>query len=222
VRRFSKMMLTGALALAGGSLAWFAGSSQLFAADHFDPPARVDPAVNTTRPDIAADIADTYLFQDATNIYVSVDFGGPSATMLPAFYDRDVVYTVFLSNAGATTDAEFAIDIRFGQDPTKPGSNGVRIAGVPGTTAPIVGSVETMLTSGGVTAFAGLIDDPFNFDAVGLRDSRNTGVLSFMNTRNRFAGLNSTTVILAIPRAALVNGTNKIALWATAARIVAA
>ncbi len=208
--------------MAGAGGAWMSGTSQLFAADHFDPPARVDPTVNLTRPDTAADIADLYLFHDAANVYVSVDFGGPSATSLAAFYDRDVVYTVSLSNAGSTTDAEFNIDIRFGRDTTKPNAFGVRIAGVPGTTAPIMGPVETILTSGGVRAFAGLIDDPFNFDAVGLRDSRNTGVLSFMNTRNRFAGLNTTTVIIAIPRSAIENGTNRITAWSTAARIVAA
>lgn len=222
MRKLLTLCTTAAVTVAAASAAWLGGSSPLVAADHFDPPARVDPAVNTTRPDIAADIADLYMYHTPTTVIVALDFGGPAATTLPAFYDRDVVYRINLSNAGSTTDAEFMIDVRFGQDPTNPNANGVRIAGVPGTTAPIIGSVETTLTSNGVRAFAGLIDDPFNFDAVGLRDSRNTGVLSFMNTRNRFANLNSTVVLIEIPRAALENGTNRITAWATAHRIVAA
>jgi hypothetical protein len=218
VRRFSKLLLTGALTVAGGSLAWFAGSSQLFAADHLDPPSRTDLAVNP-RADVAADIADLYLYHTATSVIVAVDFAGPQAATMPAVYDRDVDYTISLSNAGATTDAEFNINFRFGQDPTKPGSNGVRITGVPGTTGPIMGSVETQ---GGVNAFAGLIDDPFNFDVIGFRQTRDTGTLAFNNQRNFFAGLNSTVLVLEIPLSALRNGTNPITAWVTSARIVAA
>jgi Domain of unknown function (DUF4331) len=221
VRDFRTILLSGALAVASGGFLWASGITPLRAADHFDPPARVDPAA-TTKPDIGADIADLYLYYTPTSVIVALDFGGPQATTLPAYYDRDVLYTVSLSNAGATTDAEFNIEIRFGQDPSKPGSNGVRVSGIPGTSGPVVGSVETTLTNNGVNVFAGLIDDPFNFDAAGLRMSRETGTLSFSNTRNRFAQMNSTVVVIEIPLSAIRNGTNPIAAWSTAARIIPA
>ena len=225
MRLVRSILFCGALVATGLGSAWFAGLTPLNAADHFDPPARVDPAATGAgaAADIAADLADNYLFADANFVYTSVDFGGPSATTLPAFYDRDVLYTISLSNAGSRTDAEFNIEIRFGQDTTKPNAYGVRISGIPGTTAPIMGPVESILTDpSGVRVFAGLIDDPFNFDAVGLRDTRNSGTLMFMNTRNRFAGLNTTTVIIAIPKALIQNGTNPITSWTTSARIIKA
>lgn len=225
MKSLHKFALCGSLVILGLGSAWMTGLTPLAAADHFDPPARVDPAATGAgaAADIAADLADNYLFTDANFVYVSVDFGGPSATTLPAFYDRDVLYTINLSNAGSKTDAEFAIDVRFGQDTTKPNAWGVRLSGVPGTTAPIVGPVESTLTDpSGVKVFTGLIDDPFNFDAVGLRDTRNSGTLMFMNTRNRFTGLNTTTVIIAIPKALIQNGTNPITMWTTSARIIKA
>jgi Domain of unknown function (DUF4331) len=218
VRKLSVVLMTGAFAFAGASLGWLSGDSPSKAADHFDPPARVDATVTQT-PDLAADIADLYLYHTPTSVIVALDFAGPQATTLPASYDRDVLYTVSLSNAGSTTTAEFNIEIRFGQDPTNPNASGVQVTGIPGTTGPISGPVETTLSSNGVNVFAGLIDDPFNFDAVGFRMTRETGTLAITNTRNRFAGLNSTVVVIEIPRAALANGTNPIAAWTTTARI---
>jgi Domain of unknown function (DUF4331) len=221
VRKLLTLCATVAVAIGGGSAVWMAGSSPLVAADHFDPPARVDPAA-TTKPDLPADIADLYLYHTATSVVIALDFCGPQAANLPACYDRDVDYTISVSNAGSKTDAEFNINFRFGQDPTNPNASGVRITGVPGTTGAIVGPAETILMRDGVKAFAGLVDDPFNFDAVGFRMTRETGTLAISNTRNRFAGLNSSVVVLEIPLAALQNGSNPIAAWVTTKRIVAA
>lgn len=220
--RKSRILLTCAAAALGLGGAWQAGIAPVTAADHFDPPQRVD-ATATQTPDIAADIADVYLYHTADSVIVSIDFAGPRPPNESAFYDRDVLYQILLSNAGSVTDAEFTLDIRFGQDATNPAASGVRIAGLPGTTAPLVGPVEsTLTTTNGIRVFAGLIDDPFNFDAAGLRMTREMGSLQFSNTRNRFAQMNSTAVVIEIPKALLQNGTNPITAWATAARIVRA
>jgi Domain of unknown function (DUF4331) len=221
VRNLTKIMMSGALVVASAGFMWVSGGTPLRAADHFDPPARVDPAA-TTKPDLAADIADLYIFHTATSLVVALDFGGPQATTLPAYYDRDVLYTVSLSNAGSTTDAEHNIVFRFGQDPTNANASGISITGIPGTTGAIVGPAETMIAAQGVKVFAGLIDDPFNFDAVGFRMTRETGNLAFDNKRNRFFGLNSTVVVIEIPLSSIQNGTNPIAAWTTTARIIPA
>ena len=108
-------LLSGLIAVvASAGALWMAGLAPANGADHFDPPTRTDPNTTAT-PDVAADLADVYVFPTATGIVVSVDFGGPSATTLPAFYDRDLDFNLHISNAGARTDDEFVINWRFGK-----------------------------------------------------------------------------------------------------------
>ncbi len=207
-----------AMALVAGSGVWISGASPLSAADHFDPPQRSDPAANAAA-DIATDLADVYLYHTPTSVIVSIDFAGPRPPTEAARYDRNALYTILLSNAGTKIDAEFTFDIRFGQDPTNPAASGIRVAGLPGVAAPLIGPVEsTLTTANGIKVFAGLIDDPFNFDAVGLRMTRESGNLMFSNQRNRFAQQNTTAVIIEIPIALIQNGNNRITAWATSAR----
>ena len=205
----------GGLALAAGAAAILPGLG-LVAADHLDPPARTDPAQDAT-PDRAADIADIYAWHTADKVNMILTFAGPQATSEPATYDRDVLYTINVSNAGDRTDAEFPIRIRFGAGA---GSNeyGVQVTGVPGTTGPIQGSVETTLTADGVMARAGLFDDPFFFDLEGFKDTAATGTLMFDPNRNFFAGQNLTAVVLSIPRDRIANGDHPIDIWATTSR----
>jgi len=193
----------------------FVGDRALEAADHFDPPARTGSDTNTAGLDVAADIADIYAFHDASNVFLAISFGGPSATTLPGFYDPDVLYTINVSNAGTRTDIEFPIEIRFGRDGTSPG---IEVRNLPGVGV-IQGPVErNLLTSNGIMVRAGLFDDPFFFDPQGLRESRATGNLSFNNMRNRFANLNSTFVIVAIPRGLIDQG-QPLDVWSSSARI---
>lgn len=207
-----RIALPCAVALAGAALI---GNRALKAADHFDPPGRVGTDTNTAGLDVAADIADLYAFHDESNVYIAISFGGPSAITLPGFYDPDVLYTINVSNAGARTDTEIPIEIRFGRDGVNPG---VEVRNLPGGGS-IQGPVERNLTTAsGIVVRAGLFDDPFFFDPQGLRDSRATGNLSFNNMRNRFANLNSTFVVLSIPRALIDRG-QPLDIWTSSARI---
>lgn len=205
--------LGGALALSI-AMGLVATGRQGIAADHLDPPARTDPDVDTI-PDKSADIADVYAWHTATHVIIAVTFAGPQATTLPASYDRDILYTINISNDATPTTPEFPIEVRFGQDGT---ASGVQMRNVPGTTGPIEGPVETDLLKDGVTARAGLFDDPFFFDLQGFRATRSTGNLAFDNKRNFFAGQNLTAIVLQIPRAALENGGNPIRIWAVTSR----
>lgn len=210
--RWLKKSLVGSIAIA---LVAFGGGRALVAADHFDPPARTGSDTNTVGFDVAADIADLYAFHDAQNVYLALGFGGPSATNLPGFYDPDVLYTINVSNVSLRTDTEFPIEIRFGRDGPNPG---IQVRNLPGGVS-IEGPVERNLTtSNGIVVRAGVFDDPFFFDPQGLRDSRATGTLSFNNQRNRFAKLNSTFVILSIPRQLIDRGT-PLDVWSSSARI---
>ncbi len=210
------------LALAGG-----AGISALAAmilvpgqlalsADHLDPPARTDPAVDST-PDTPADIADVYAWSDATNAYFAVSFAGPQAPGVPAFYDRDVLYTLNISTAAPATSSEVNVTFRFGGATNGTGS-GISVENLPGVAGPIVGPVESLLTRDGVRVYAGLRDDPFFFDLQGFRDTRSSGTLMFNNTRNFFAGKNDTVVVFEIPKTRLGGNSNAIDVWSTTAR----
>ena len=184
------------------------------AADHLDAPARTDPAVDPN-PDIAADIADVYAWHTPEFVNVALTFSGPAPANNPGDYDRDVLYTINISNEGAATDAEFPIEIRFGYDGE---AVGVQIKNVPGAGGTLTGRVETDLVQNGVTARAGLVDDPFFFDLQGFRETRATGTLSIQSTRSFFTGQNDTAVIIQMPRAAVDKG-QPIRVWATTARI---
>lgn len=213
--KFANMIRVALPALAALAVVGFAGHRALQAADHFDPPGRTGSPTNTVGFDIAADIADICAFHDASNVYLAISFGGPSATTLPGFYDPDVLYTIHVSNAGLRTDTEFPIEIRFGRDGVNPG---IQVRNLPGGVT-IEGAVERNLTSAnGITVRAGLFDDPFFFDPQGLNDSRATGNLSFNNQRDRFANLNSTFVVISIPRA-LIDRAQPLDVWSSSARI---
>lgn len=202
------------LALAGGAL--YVTGSGLTAADHLDPPGRTNPA-NDTTPDKAADIADVFAWHTATDINLVLTFAGPQATNLSATYDRDVLYTINVSNAAPRTTPDIPIQVRFGRGS---GSTefGVQVSGLPGVTGTIDGAVETDLAKDGVRVRAGLFDDPFFFDLQGFRDTVATGRLSFNNQRDFFAGQNLTAIVISIPRDRIENGSNLVDVWATTAR----
>lgn len=210
-----KTILMGATAavLAGGT-AFLAIDRQVKAADHLDPPGRTDIAVDSS-PDVPADIADVYAWHSDSVVVIAVTFAGPQPASRPPIYDRDVLYTINISNNSVPFDPEFRIRFRFGFNGQ---AVGVQFTGVPGSTGPIEGPVETNLVQGPVVVRAGLFDDPFFFDLQGFRETRSTGRLSFRSDRNFFNGQNDTAVVVQMPRSALENGTNPIRIWATSDR----
>ena len=213
-RRFRTILMAGVGVAGLGALFLVPGQIAL-SADHLDPPLRTDILVDST-PDTAADIADIYAFQDANNLYLISTFGGPSATTLPAFYDRDVLHTLNISTSLPATSSDITIRFRFGPG-ANPGETGISVENVPGVNGAIVGPVEQILSKDGVRVYAGLRDDPFFFDSQGLRESRTMGVLRFNNQRSFFAAKNITVVAIEIPRSRLNNAT-ALDIWNTTAR----
>lgn len=205
----------GGLALAIGAALSLPGLG-LTAADHLDPPGRTSPSVDST-PDRAADIADLYAWHDDDRVYMVLTFAGPQSTTQPATYDPDVLYQINVSNAGSRTSTEIPISVRFGPG-GQAGEFGVQVSGVPGTSGPIVGSVETNLEQDGVMVRAGLFDDPFFFDLQGFMETADMGTLRFMPTRNFFAGQNLTAIVISVPRERIENGATPIDIWAETRR----
>lgn len=214
------MPLTRKLPIAIGGLAIAAAAASLapgigiFAADHLDPPARTDPAMDGT-PDRAADIADIYAWHTDTSVIVAMTFAGPQATDQPATYDQDVLYSINISNQMPRTTTDIPIEIRFG---TGAGNQyGINVSGLPGVTGPLVGSVETDLMKDGVKVRAGLFDDPFFFDLQGFKDTASSGTLMFDSMRDFFAGQNLTGVVIEIPKDRIDTGA-LVDVWGSTAR----
>jgi len=205
--------IAGALTLGVAALA--VPGLYLSSADHLDPPARTNPSVDDT-PDTAADIADIYAWHTNDALIVALTFAGPQATNQPAVYDRDVLYTINISNAAPRTTPDIPIQVRFGEGS---GANqfGVQVTGLPGGRE-VSGSVEQNLMVDGIMVRAGLFDDPFFFDLQGFMDTVNTGDLAFDNSRDFFAGQNLTAVVIEIPRDQIENGMNPIDIWSTTSR----
>lgn len=205
----------GALALAIGAALLLPGAANR-AADHLDPPARTDPAFDTT-PDTPADIADVFAWYAGDTVKLALTFAGPSFGSQPAFYDRDVLYKILVSTAAPDDTPEYTIKVRFGAG-AKPNEYGVRFEGIPGVSGTIEGPVETVLEKDGVKAKAGLFDDPFYFDLLGFRETRSTGSIRFNNQRSFFTGQNDTAFVIEVPRSRFAGGNGKLSVWSTSSR----
>ena len=201
---FGALVMTGSLIAVG---------SRTEAADHLDPSARVMAGD-------ADDIADVFAWNTDTtanggNLVVAMTFAGPVPSN--AFTgDRDVLYGIHIDSADASHDPDVDVWVRFAQDSA--GNWGYRIDGVPGAGGPIVNRIGATTDLGGAKAFCGVREDPFFFDLMGFRTTLTSGDLAFDNTRDFFAGLNVSTVVIEIPLRALP-GDGPYHIWGTTSRI---
>jgi hypothetical protein len=235
--RVHRPTLWALLALGGAGLTGLALTSghHAEAADHLDPPARVDPTSGGM--DREADIADVYAWYTGTGaagrVTTILSFAGPN---MPAAgqeipCDRDVLYEIHLSN-DADLDPEFSIQARFGEDDA--GNCFVRVAGAPGMPAAgmpgdaMVVPVEVPTTRGDVDVYAGLRDDAFFFDLQGFRDTvaalddmpQPTPPMGLLMTNDRdfFAGQNTSALVVEFPLLAISPAGESFRVWATTSR----
>lgn len=184
-------------------------SGTAFAADHNE--------ADGTKADHIADIDDVYAWhKNDGKIVVIVTFGGPGADAASTLgaLDAGVIYGVHIdTNADNVADKD--IWVRFGEDSM--GAWGVQFTGIPGGNAVTEGAIQTTLDAGGgLSAAAGVYDDPFFFDFQGLQDTLATGALSFMSSRDSFAGKNVNALVFEMDGAAV--GATSFKLWATSGR----
>lgn len=185
------------------------GLGSALAADHAEAPGTV--------ADVAADIADVYAWHSPSSITVAVTFAGHGLPGDPAVFDPEVLYGIHVDNDGDFL-ADHDIWVRFAQDSL--GRWGLRVEGLPGAAGPAFkGPVETVLSSGGARAYAGLREDPFFFDFEGLVETLTTGDVSFVSTRDSFAGENVTSIVVEMDRAIASGGAPGVKIWATTGRL---
>ncbi len=201
------------LALVMAGLA-YAGTA--VAADHIEAPgAAADPA---------ADIADFYAWHTKdgrVEAIITVASAGSSAAS--AVYDADVLYGIHIDNTGDAV-ADIDIWIRFGQD--SKGEWGMQVLNLPGADSDTIeGPVETMIEAGtNLLVWAGHAEDPFFFDLEGYQNVLASGSLfngadlQFDSSRDFFAGLNVTAIVVEMDAASVVDAFNTMQIWSTTSR----
>jgi hypothetical protein len=173
------------------------------------------------KEDASMDITDLYIFDSGGgNTTIIVCWAGFNDSRpqpdTAALYDNAALYTIHIDNDG-DNEADHQIYWRYGSNAMD--QWGIQWTGIPGTDAPVVGAVETVIDTGGTSrVWTGHADDPFFFDAGGYLMTLDTGTLSFSNTADFLAGFNVTAAALEIDTELLVDGTNPIQVWVTASR----
>jgi len=211
-------LLVGAAVAIGAAAGGFvlATTQPADAADHNDPPGILVAGGATDNP--AADIDDVYAWHEGPNTNIIVTYSGPTAPSATAgtegVYSRDTQFLIHISNDADPAD-EHTIQVRFGT--ASAGRWGFQATGIPGRTAPLTGPVESLITDGAVKAYVGLRDDPFFFDLEGFRATLTSSTLSFMSTRDFFAGKNTTAIALQFPTAAAT--TNTFRVWVSSGTV---
>src|ERR1700731_1878922 len=197
------------------------------AADHGDSP--------TASNDAAADLNDVFLFLDPNDnnrVILEMTMHGfivPSEAVNMGIFDPKVVYRFLIEGTGdaipdaniditftprTTTSAGQVATVRMTQGATKvfefnaPATN-------PSLNATTPPRVVPAAPSSGVSFFAGEVDDPFFFDipafsrfTAAVRAGSPNPAAAFIRGRDSFAGYNTMSIALSIPKALLPSANN--------------
>jgi hypothetical protein len=182
------------------------------AADHAEAPGTV--------ADKNADIADFYAWHTENDtIVAAVTFAGLTEAGGDPAYDTGVLYGIHIDN---NDDNVSDIDIwcRFGTNDAAD-MWGLQCLNVPGATdADTNGLVDTNIDGGnGTMIYAGPREDPFFFDLEGFGDTLTMSALAFDPTRDGFAGLNVTAIVIEMDAAAAAADGTALQMWATTGRL---
>lgn len=178
------------------------------ASDHAEAPAAAQA--------IGADLSDLYAWHEGDKLWVILTFGWhiPDGPYLP--FDPDALFGIHFDHDGDGV-ADHDTWIRFGTNAQ--GFVGVKVEGLPGGNAEVIGGIEEDLDGGnGLRVKAMLADDPFFMDLEGFKTTLQTGDLSIDATRDSLAGTRVDAIVLEMDLAAASGGQQNFQLWATSAR----
>jgi Domain of unknown function (DUF4331) len=176
------------------------------AADHLDAPGLTPPGGDTR-----LDINDVYAFRSPSNASkaVLIMTVNPLAGVLNDGTFRSGAAYDFKVDSDGDAKEDVTYRVTFGA-PNASLAQSVRLRAMPtGGTATVLATGSTgqnIPVRGGGTIKAGVFDDPFFFDLNGFL------ALDFCNPgTNFFTGLNTSAIVLEVPRAAL--GGNQVGVW---------
>ena len=216
-----------ALALSAGLV----GGVALLArsADHQDSPAIAS--------DAAADVNDVYAFLSPTNsnnlvLVMTVYPFIPPTEAATTYFSQDVLYQFKIDTNGDAIE-DLVVQAQFdapGPDqrftvfgPARPAALGTLRNTVLEDAASVGGRISTgaapQIASGnGMTAFAGVREDPFFFDAEQLGAIFGGTASGFRNPGiDTFAGMNTLALVVELP-VTMLGGVTNLGIWATTSR----
>lgn len=216
IRSRNKRMALGVLVLTAMLIVAFAPASRLDAADHGDAPALAN--------DQGADIADVFIFldpNDNSKVIIAVTIHGfivPNEAVNFGVFDPNIRYRFELETNGDAKPDQF-LDVRFTPKTAASTQQQTATINLPnGRTFTALSTTPTLADVGpspvitndsvsGVNFFAGLVDDPFNFDITGFNRFTAAVVNGTPNPtqhlqrgRDSFAGYNALAIALSIPK----------------------
>ncbi len=225
--RFPRARLIG-LGAAAVTLAAIGVTGWLRAADHRDSAALT--------ADRAADIADVYAFRspvNSSNLVLAMTVSGliPPAEIGSTYLDTDVLYQWKIDNTGdavedlvlqAYVTGSGANQIVHFRGPAAPVTTGTTNRLLPGADAVTVAlsttASPTVATGNGVTAFAGVRDDPFFFDLTRFLEIVGGSQTAFRTPGvDAFAGTGVVALVVEVPISLLGAGNVK-GVWGTTNR----
>lgn len=202
------MTKTAMAAVALATTALMLARPQAQAADHVDAPG--------TTADAAADITDFFAWHEGDRVVAAIAFAGLDIPGSSGTYDDQILYGIHVDNDG-DNEADQTVWARFGQDAG--GEWGVKVEGIPGGQAEVIGPVGEVLDAGlGLRVFAGVRDDPFFFDLDGFQATLASGTLSFDPGNDTFANTNVTMLVVEMSIDGVAAGSTDLQLWATTGR----
>ncbi len=185
--------------------------------------------------DHAADIADLYTFRSPANpdnVVLAMTVSGfiPPSEASTTFFDPNVLYQWKIDNNGDAVEdlviqafvtgngGHQVMHFRGPAAPRVTGATSRVIDGPETATVPVTNGASPIIASrNGMTAFAGVRDDPFFFDLVQFKKIIAGQGTSFRDPGvDSFAGTNVLAIALELP-SALLGGT-KLGVWGTTSR----
>ncbi|MFL6590481.1 MAG: DUF4331 family protein [Chthoniobacterales bacterium] len=228
-------ILAGVIATLGGVL--LLNSQTARAADHGDSP--------TASNNASADLNDVFFFldpNDNSRVIIEMTVRGfivPSEAVNMGIFDPQLVYRFLLEGTGdvipdariditfaprTTTNAGQIATVRMDQGNTKVFEFNAPATNPTLNPAPPAQAVTTDSASG-VSFFAGEVDDPFFFDipafsrfVAAVRAGSPNPAAAFIRGRDSFAGYNTMSIALSVPRALLPNANGVIGVYGATLR----
>lgn len=204
VRRLVRIEVAGLLAVA--VLAALATLPAL-SADHLDAPA--------VKKDGRIDINDVYVFhpgspQDLAKTVLAMTVNPAAGVISGTTFRPDAKYEFLIDNDG---DAKADATVRMQFSDVDGGQQDYRVHVIRGNdgNVKIRGRTNQVVSEDGVTAFAGLRDDPFFFDLASFNGLGTGDAFCQAGDSDFFLGLNTSAIVVELPTSVL--GSGPVGVW---------
>jgi len=204
VRRLVRVEVLGLLAIAAVAVV---AAIPAISADHLDAPA--------VKKDGRIDINDVYVFhpgspQNLAKTVLAMTVNPAAGVISGTTFHPDAKYEFLIDNDG---DAKADTTVRVQFSDVDSGQQDYRVHVIRGNDGNVNfrGRTNQVVNEEGVTAFAGLRDDPFFFDLASFNSLGSGGAFCQAGDSDFFLGLNTSAIVVELPTSVL--GSGPVGVW---------